>query len=280
MRSDEDLVADWVSSLHVEQVADNSFISPSNGKDMRRWGASYMGQSLFAAARTSALQQPMSMQVVFLRAATWSQPLRLEVERLRDGRRLVTRCVRCFQNDKAVGICTLTFGETPGHLGHAPTRPDMPAPEGLGDWWQELGEHYAAGLGKRRSVWDLRSVGTLNKSQPPAQGELPWRRTWCHPRARLPDDPLVHAAAILAVSDTALTATVGLAYPKTRPTSLDHAFWWHGETRFDDWLLYATESPMGQGSRALIHGAFYARDGRRLASVTQECMVPDKPSEV
>lgn len=273
--SDEQLVANWVEALHIEPVAENRFISPANGREARRWGASFMCQALFAAARTSALQRPISLQAIFLRAATWMEPMHYEIERLRDGRRLATRCVRAFQKNKAVGICIITFGDTPGHLEHAPLLPEAPAPDSIGDWWDELAVTYSSAPRSRRTAWDLRSVGSGREAGPPAPGELPWRRTWCHPRSPLPADPLVHAAALLTVSDTALTATVGMAYPKTQPTSLDHAVWWHEEPRFDDWMLYASESPAGRGSRALIHGAFYSRSGRRVASVTQECMVPD-----
>ncbi len=55
--------------------------------------------------------------------------------------------------------------------------------------------------------------------------------------------------------------------------SLDHAMWFHRPPRFDDWLLYASESPVGHSARVLIHGSLHRRDGARVASVTQEGLV-------
>ena len=52
--------------------------------------------------------------------------------------------------------------------------------------------------------------------------------------------------------------------------SLDHAVWLHRPVRFDDWLLYVSESPVAYAARALALGSLYRRDGARVASVAQE----------
>ena len=56
-------------------------------------------------------------------------------------------------------------------------------------------------------------------------------------------------------------------------TSLDHAMWLHRAPRFDDWILYVSESPVSHAARGLAFGAMYARDGVRFASVAQEGLV-------
>jgi acyl-CoA thioesterase-2 len=55
--------------------------------------------------------------------------------------------------------------------------------------------------------------------------------------------------------------------------SLDHALWLHRPARFDDWLLYTMESPVAVGGRPLVTGAFYRRDGTRVASAAQEGLI-------
>ncbi len=62
----------------------------------------------------------------------------------------------------------------------------------------------------------------------------------------------------------------GAIWSLRHAASLDHAIWLHHVSRFDDWVLYACESPVASHGRALAYGAMYGRDGRRLVSVAQE----------
>ena len=55
--------------------------------------------------------------------------------------------------------------------------------------------------------------------------------------------------------------------------SLDHALWFHEPARADDWLLYVTDSPWTGHARGFNHGRLFTRDGRLVASVTQEGLI-------
>jgi acyl-CoA thioesterase-2 len=94
------------------------------------------------------------------------------------------------------------------------------------------------------------------------------------PSAALPGDPIIHAAALAYASDSGMVATVDMRYGMWSPggstASLDHAIWWHHPPKFDDWLLYHSESPAANNARALIFSAMYNRQGIRVASVAQE----------
>jgi acyl-CoA thioesterase-2 len=62
--------------------------------------------------------------------------------------------------------------------------------------------------------------------------------------------------------------------------SLDHAMWFHRDFKFDDWLLYACDSPSTSGGRGLSRGMIYDRAGNLVASTAQEGVVRmrrDKP---
>jgi acyl-CoA thioesterase-2 len=114
----------------------------------------------------------------------------------------------------------------------------------------------------------MRSRGTRQGDSP---GGLPSRLTWLRPIAPLPEDPVLHAAAIVLASDSALLATVGLFYGRMdRTTSMDHAVWFHGPLRFDDWILYASRSPAASDARSLTEARMYRPDGRLIAAVAQE----------
>ena len=49
--------------------------------------------------------------------------------------------------------------------------------------------------------------------------------------------------------------------------------WFHRSIRFDDWLLYAQDSPSASGARGFNRGAIFSRDGTLIASVTQEGLI-------
>jgi acyl-CoA thioesterase-2 len=55
--------------------------------------------------------------------------------------------------------------------------------------------------------------------------------------------------------------------------SIDHAMWFHRSVRVDDWLLFATDSPSASGARGFTRGSVYSRDGRLVASASQEGLI-------
>jgi acyl-CoA thioesterase-2 len=96
---------------------------------------------------------------------------------------------------------------------------------------------------------------------------------WMRPRGVLPADPVLHAVLLVYASDRTLLRTAARLHGTLRerlPASLDHAVWLHRPPRFDDWMLYASESPIAEGGRAWVLGRLLDRKGRRIATVAQE----------
>ena len=61
--------------------------------------------------------------------------------------------------------------------------------------------------------------------------------------------------------------------------SLDHAMWFQKrDFKWDDWILYSTDSPHTGGSRGLGRGTFFTRDGEIIASTIQEGLFRVKDS--
>jgi acyl-CoA thioesterase-2 len=57
-------------------------------------------------------------------------------------------------------------------------------------------------------------------------------------------------------------------------TSLDQSLWLHRDEPWDDWRLLTSVSDVAHGGRAFTRRTLHARDGRLLASMAQEQLVP------
>ena len=125
-------------------------------------------------------------------------------------------------------------------------------------------------------IWPIEFRPTdLGRYTPGARVE-PRQTQWTRIGEPLPDDPALHRAAILYLSDMWMLETPLGAHGRSiydsrvQVASLDHAFWFHRPARADDWLLYDQDSPNASGSTGLVRGAFYSRDGVLIASIAQE----------
>lgn len=113
---------------------------------------------------------------------------------------------------------------------------------------------------------------------------LTHNRVWLTARGQMPDDPVIHAAALVYSSDTtvldSIITTHGLSWGFDRifAVTMNHSVWFHRPIRFDDWVLYSTTSPAAAESRGLGHGHFFDRDGLVLATVVQEGIVKHFPA--
>ena len=103
---------------------------------------------------------------------------------------------------------------------------------------------------------------------------------WVRVRERLPDDPVLHACALVWLSDigVAPSARAPGTLAARRPfvgASLDHAVWFHRPARADDWVQFWVRPESNAGGRGLVRGAMHTVDGVRVASVAQEALVRD-----
>ena len=56
-------------------------------------------------------------------------------------------------------------------------------------------------------------------------------------------------------------------------TSLEHAMWFHAPFRGDEWLLCERTSPRLTGSRGLVTGRMWRRDGTHVVTLVQEALI-------
>jgi acyl-CoA thioesterase-2 len=143
----------------------------------------------------------------------------------------------------------------------------------------EWSRRWFSGLAERHP-FDLRFDGELPRVAA-GRGERvePRQRFWFRSREPLADEQLVHSCAATYASDMLLLSTSVALHgtmfgsPDVAFASLDHAVWFHGPFRADDWLYYDQESSWAGAGRAVCQGRMFDRAGRLVATVMQEGMV-------
>ena len=272
---------DLVALFDLAPAGEDRFtgLSPHNGW-RRVFGGQVLAQALVAAERTVAGRDPHSLHAYFLLGGDPKEPILYEVERLRDGRSFTTRRVVARQRGAAIFVMTASFHEKESGFDHAAPPPSVPPPEACpsADKAVETLEGPARFRmkGMLDTTWPIEYRPTdLGRYAPDARPETR-QSFWTRIGERLPDDPALHRAALVYLSDmTLLDAALrphGLTIydHRLQVASLDHALWLHRPARADEWLLYAQDTPNAAYATALVRGLFYTRNGTLVASVAQE----------
>lgn len=254
--------------LDVAQRGPNEFVAEAaeNGRS-RLFGGLVAGQATIAAARSVPGLPLHSLHAYFLQPGDPKLALHYEVVRLKEGKNFHARQVIGRQAGNVVFTLQASFTHTEAGIEHGSEMPEAPKPEDLSPT--------SFGFWGASSPVQVRDCDGGNWERAAERG---MRRLWMRPAIALPEDPALHLGMLVFASDMSFVMT-GLLHHlelRERPrvgASLDHALWLHRPVRFDDWLLYTMESPVAVGGRPLITGAFFNRDGTRLASTAQEGLI-------
>jgi acyl-CoA thioesterase II len=196
-------------------------------------------------------------------------PVLHQVERTHDTPARSVRLVRSLQQDTPVAVTTVTFAAPRSGLGPSHQRAaaveDVPPPGALAP--TEAG-----------GSLDVRHLDRA-RWQRPADPAAP-NRMWTRVTEEIPDEILLHAAAIAMAADLLLVAPAALsatgewadleAGRGLRAVPLDLSIRIHRGFRADDWMLHGHESVSAADYRALTTGWFVSPAGRLVASVSQE----------
>lgn len=232
------------------------------------WGGLYGGQILAQALRAaSATVDPAyrvhSLHAYFIRLGDQDQPVRYEVDRIRDGRSYLTRLVVARQPVGAILNLSASFQMS--EAGHAVQTAQMspsPNPDELAsDAWTPIFD--------RRHVERGSNPGTC--------------AAWLRMNDAVDDDPVLHACALAYISDDLPTEAVVLQHPERPPlpsenwpfwsASLDHAIWFHRPFRADQWHLHHFTCHGFMSSRGLALGNVFTQTGDHVATVAQEVLL-------
>ena len=284
-------LSELLALLKLEPIEENLFRGASQDLGFRAlFGGQVLGQSLSAASQTVAPERHVhSLHGYFLRPGDASLPVVFQVDRVRDGGSFTTRRVVAIQRGQPIFTGMASFqGEEPG-AAHAATMPEVPGPEGLAtdlEHWRQYAHRVPERVREkllRAKPIEIRPVTPVDLLKP--QPGPPVKHVWFRANGPMPEDPQVHRYVLAYASDFNLITTalrphgLSVMQPDLQAASLDHALWFHGDVKVNDWLLYSMESPWAGGARGLARGHVFTREGRLVASVAQEGLMRVRPAK-
>jgi acyl-CoA thioesterase-2 len=278
------LLEDLIKVMTLERLEINLFRGQSRDIGSPQvFGGQVLGQALVAATQTVEDREVHSLHAYFLRRGDFNAPIVYEVDRAWDGKHFSTRRVVAIQHGAQIFNMSASFQRPEEGLDHQITMPDVPKPEALEDM-QSL---YKAALTKapeamrrvleQKRPFEFRPVERPDFSR--SQKLPPINHVWFKAVAPLPDDEALHRCLLAYASDFGLLGTalrphaMNMMSTKLVIASIDHAMWFHRKVRVDDWLLYAMDSPSASGARGFTRGSLFSRDGRLVASASQEGLI-------
>jgi acyl-CoA thioesterase-2 len=229
------------------------------------FGGQVAGQALRAALHTVRPDHlPNSVHGYFLRRGQRDLPLDIHVERLRAGRTYTSRHVDVRQEGKTIFAMLASF-----HADEPSPEFDHPMPEGVPDP-DSLED---SDVERFWSAFEMRVIAT----------EGPLVQWWARVPDPFPPDPAMNYCALLYASDVraggaAISAISGSdggiadgsQVPAGNFGSLDHAVWFHRCPDVRQWFFCDVRPLTVRDSRGLVIGRMFDREGRHLATFTQE----------
>ncbi|QKT11845.1 acyl-CoA thioesterase II [Rhodococcus sp. W8901] len=274
--------------LDLEQIGEDTYLGRHPAQvGSRTFGGQLVSQALVAAGRTVEGDRPIhAINAHFIRGGDVKAPIEYRVDRHRDGRAFANRQVTAYQDGNVLFSMFAAFQDWGKGLEHSVDIPDVAGPESL----PSIGEHLVGYEDRLRMFVDALKPMEMRYANDPTwvlkgTGErLNHNRVWMRADGELPDESWAHTAALAYSSDTtvldSILTTHGLSWGLDRivAATVNHSIWFHRPFRFDQWALYATESPVAAGSRGLATGRFFASDGQLIATVVQEGVIRHFPA--
>ena len=239
----------------------------------RIFGGLVVAQALLAATRTVVPEHSAhSLHGYFILGGDPREPVRYEVERLRNGRSFTTRQVVARQSGGAIFnlACSFQRHEDGVETQTADYPTDAPDPA---------------------SVPYQRDGSGIHRYEIPLPAGTPRSLVWSRFPSALDDDPRLHACALAYLSDTNAMDAIAAAHPRGIPVeddwdatymtaSLDHALWFHRAARADDWLLFDLDGHGIIRTRGLSTGHVFTAGGEHVATIAQEGLIRqlDRPT--
>lgn len=253
------------------------------------FGGQVLAQALNAVTRTITNNRVLhSMHAYFLEAGDLELPILYDVSIIRDGGSFSVRRVTAEQNGITIFILSASFQKKEeGHDHQIKMNDAIKQPEELMSWTEVLGqfgefipEKTKNFLAADRPV-EFKPVELIN---PFDRKDLPeFTNVWFKLKGDASQLDLASKQQILTyVSDYNILAAVmnrhasKAHWGNTVTASLDHSMWFFREFDFDDWLLYAIETPNASGARGFAKANIFTRDGKLIASVAQEGLLRPK----
>ncbi|MCG5433490.1 acyl-CoA thioesterase II [Mycobacterium sp. MYCO198283] len=281
-------LAELLAVLELTRCGDDVFVGRHPRKNpVRTFGGQLVAQSFVAASRSLRHPTPpAALNVHFIAGGDPARNIEFRVTRLRDERRFANRRVDAVQDGELLATAMASFLTGGRGLEHHVPMPAVPPPTELPPidellrGYEDVVPHFVSALRPiewrytNDPAWVMRDRG----------GRLDHNRVWLTADGPMPDDPVLHTAAMVYSSDTTvldpIITTHGLSwgYDRIFAVTVNHSVWFHRQVDFSDWVLYATTSPVAADSRGLGTGHFFDRAGQVVATVVQEGIVKHFPA--
>ncbi|MDH3642716.1 MAG: thioesterase family protein [Gammaproteobacteria bacterium] len=269
-------IKDLQALLDLTAAGDNEF-SGNHVADARArvYGGQFLGQGLIAASRLCP-GPVQSFHCYYIRPGMLDAPLTYTTARLSNS--LVAVLAR--QHGKVLFSMDVAFGDYQG--GPHATMPRVPPParcipreEGI----QGLDNNTDSTWAVTDSPFDYRFVENIWQDGFSTPGHSVWFRARDVSQVG-PDMSQTMAQAMTAyfsddpIMDNALFPHGWhRAWTELQTASLDHAMWFHAPVDLRRWLLFAQDSPVAAGGRALARGQLFDEQGTLIASAAQEILM-------
>ncbi|MFJ1340860.1 acyl-CoA thioesterase II [Pseudomonas caricapapayae] len=276
---------DLVDLLSLEAIEENLFRGRSQDLGFRQlYGGQVLGQSLSAASQTvEEARHVHSLHGYFLRPGDAAMPVVYSVDRVRDGGSFSTRRVTAIQKGQPIFTCSASFQYDEECVEHQTQMPAVVGPENLPsevELFQRMADRLPEAIREKMLCAKPIEMRPVTAEDPfnPKPGD-PVKYIWFRADGTLPDVPALHKYMLAYASDFGLLTTSLLPHGKSvwqkdmQIASLDHALWFHGNLRADEWLLYAMDSPWAGNSRGFSRGNIFNQAGQLVASSCQEGLI-------
>tara|TARA_B100001245_G_scaffold236650_1_gene229204 strand:+ start:1329 stop:2231 length:903 start_codon:yes stop_codon:yes gene_type:complete len=274
-------IDDLIQLLCLERIEDNIYRGDSRDIGSAQvFGGQVLAQALSAAYQTVENRIAHSLHAYFLRRGDMNVPIIYEVDQSRDGGSFSVRRVVAIQHGRPIFNLAASFHKTEEGFDHQDSMPDVEGPDGLKNVTQLLDSMKGVIPEKVQKFlttampFEFRPVKPLDFLKP--EKKSPKRQVWIRVAEKLPDNLSLHQSLLAYVSDFQLLVTclrphgIPFGYGVLQMATLDHALWFHRDCRLDDWILYSTDSPSTHGARGFARGQIFRKDGKLIASVSQE----------
>lgn len=239
------------------------------------WGGLYGGHIVAQALRAAAATVdgellPHSLRAYFIRRGDNREPVRYEVDRIRNGRSFATRRVVARQSVGAILNLEASFqcDEDSADIQTVPFPGGLPSPSAIEPTsWSDF--------------FDRRFLPEASLAGLPGTG-AGRVAAWMKVTSDLGDDQLLHRCALAYLSDDLPTDAVIRSWPEAKAVldggthpfnaSLDHTIWFHRPLRADRWHLHDMSCHNFVGGRGLAIGHVFSEDGVHVATLAQEVL--------
>jgi len=282
---DDNVLEELLGLLRLEKIEENIFRGQSQDLGFGSvFGGQVLGQALSAAYQTvQSDRKAHSLHAYFLRMGDANKPIVYEVDCIRDGKSFTTRRVVAIQKGRAIFNMSASFQIDEPGFDHQEESPEVVGPDGIASELElamavadKIPEAIRDKILCKKPI-EFRPVNPIDPFYPEKREPLSY--TWLKAIDKMPDDFRVHQYLLAYASDFGLVVTS--LYPhghsywerEMQVASLDHALWFHRDFRMDEWLLYVMKSPNAYKAKGLNNGKIYTKEGKLIASVTQEGLI-------